>query len=150
MRQGGSRELFQYIVQLLTKAEADAPTDAVIQRHKAEIALRLGNANTALAAIDKAIELDDTSSLNWEIRGRVLAKLKRFSEARQAKTKTRAAQLLERIPDRAESTPQQLIDLSQHYNAALTENPFETFRKLRALNETFTTCLLYTSPSPRD
>ena len=139
MRQGGSRELFQYIVQLLTKAEADAPTDAVIQRHKAEIALRLGDANTALAAIDKAIELDDTASLSWETRGRVLAKLKRFSEARQAKTKTRAAQLLERIPDRAESTPQQLIDLSQHYNAALTENPFETFRKLRALNETFTT-----------
>ena len=139
MRQGGSRELFQYVVQLLTKAMGDAPNDAVVQRNAAEVAMRLGDSKNALAAVDRAIELDEASSLNWETRGRILAKLKRFSEARQAKVKTRTAQLREQIPVRAESTPRQLIDLSQHYNVALTENPFAMFRKQRALSETFTT-----------
>ena len=137
MRQGRTKELFNYVVKLLTKAEGAAPNDAVVQRRKAEVAMRLGNLKTAIGAIDRAIDLDETSSLNWETRGRVLAKLKRFSEARQARVKTRAAQLQERIPARAESTDPRLLDLSQHYNAALSENPFEMLRTARQLNETF-------------
>ena len=132
-----SKAVAEYTVQLLTKAIADAPNDAVVQRRAAEVAMRLGDLENAIGAIDRAIELDGASSLSWETRGRVLARLKRFSEASVAKVKTRTAQLQELIPARAESTDPRMLDLSQHYNVALTENPFAMLRARRTQNETF-------------
>jgi WD40 repeat protein/Flp pilus assembly protein TadD/energy-coupling factor transporter ATP-binding protein EcfA2 len=137
MKSDRSEQLLDYAAKLIAKAVGAAPNDTLVQRRAAQVALRLGDPQQALASIDRALELDGTSSLNWQTRGRILGNLKRFSEARQAKVETRAAQLQELVPARAESTAKHLIDLTQHYNIGLSENPFETLRKKRDLTETF-------------
>ena len=132
----GIREQVQ---SLIAKAIKDAPDNSEVWRAAAEIRMRLGTPDSALEAIERSLSLRPIASDSWRLKGKILGKAKRFTEARVAQEKVRAIKLQELIPARDATINSRFIDLSNFYNVGLQEFPYQKLRPSRVLSETFDT-----------
>jgi hypothetical protein len=87
---------------------------------------RLGEEEPALAEVQESLELSSDSVEARRLKVVLLSKLKKYDAVPAAQTELRRHELKERIPLRDPNARPNLVDLSAHYTAALSEEPHWT------------------------
>ena len=129
-RPNASKALLQYAVKLSQRATTLAPEDAEVWRLQSEMYLAMGQPQDASASSERTLKLAPESGEALYTQEKILVKLGQTDEALRIRTQARKMTLKGRITPRDKSLPAHFIDLTSHYNAALSENPYLERRRV--------------------
>ena len=136
-RLNGSKNILEHAQKLSLRATTRAPDDSEVWRLQAEMFLAMGKTAEASASIDRALELARESGAALYTKEKVLVRQGQTAAALRTRSAARKMTLKARIAPRDKTLSAKYIDLTPHYNAALSEDPYLEAKRQPYVSESF-------------
>ena len=129
------KQLQEQAISLAEKAIERAPKDAEVWRLRAEMFLVLGQADEAAQSVARALALDPNSGQVLSTQERVHVLQGDTKQALLSRAEARKKTLKRLIPPRDTTLPAEHLDLTSHYNVALSEDLYKEAKRQPSVDD---------------